>query len=266
MLGDRRLSLASSSSSDADSQPSTPHAYMTTMAGTPSGTLHNSNPNIVFADNVTLSNFEKMVEYSPAPLHASPAMLPRPERGNNQLICALPSPEQSIEAVPGRARMLFSHCRLLSGTKAHWLTAVLICGIVESFIASKMVVLDYRSNGYRSVLLPLACQSDMVNQAVSVVSAFHLSQEQPELRMEAETRQQKILTTLRQSSSVAKQSSLFSITSWATILTLLVGDTMTGSSNYIKLLDLLSHLSQACAQDETLSADTKKFIAEQTQM
>lgn len=129
-----------------------------------------------------------------------------------------------------------------------------------------MVVLDFSGNGYRKILLPLACESDMVQEAVAVVSAFHLSDEYPEMRMEAEARQHRILTQLRQLGSLPQPNQLLSLPSWATILVLLVGDTITGSNNYIYLLELLSHLGRVCAADKTLSADTKAFVSEQTKM
>lgn len=129
-----------------------------------------------------------------------------------------------------------------------------------------MVVLDFSGNGYRKILLPLACESEMVQEAVAVVSAFHLSEEYPEMRMEAEARQHRILTQLRQLGSLPQPNQLLSLSSWATILVLLVGDTITGSNNYIYLLELLSHLGRVCAADKALSADTKAFVSEQTKM
>lgn len=129
-----------------------------------------------------------------------------------------------------------------------------------------MVVIDSPGNGYRKILLPLAWESDMLQEAVAVVAAFHLSDKHPEMRMEAEARQHRILTQLRQLSSALEPNNLFNMSTWATILVLLVGDTITGSSNYIYLLQLLSQLARSCSSDKTLSGDTKAFIAEQTKM
>lgn len=138
--------------------------------------------------------------------------------------------------------------------------------IVSNFIASKMVVLDFNANGYRQIILPLATQDPMVSQAVGVVSAFHLSQAVPSLRMDAELNQQRVLSKLRESALLSKPDQFFKLSTWVTILVLLVGDTITGSKNYVYLLDLLSQLSDVALSDKSLPESVKQFVAQQTQM
>ncbi|KAJ3463554.1 hypothetical protein MRS44_008340 [Fusarium solani] len=43
-------------------------------------------------------------------------------------------------------------------------------------IAPEMVVIDDRNNGWRSLVLPLACMDELVMSSVMAVSAFHLSE------------------------------------------------------------------------------------------
>lgn len=129
-----------------------------------------------------------------------------------------------------------------------------------------MVVLDFHDNAYRQMVLPLATQDTMVSQAVSVVSAFHLSQAIPSLRMKAEVGQQQVLSRLRRSALNPNPDQFFKHSNWVTILVLLVGDTITGSKNYIYLLELLLQLSRAALSDKSLPDNVKQFIKEQTQM
>ena len=128
-----------------------------------------------------------------------------------------------------------------------------------------MVVLDFNENGYRQIILPLACEDELVGQAVSVISAFHLSSQVPSMHMAAERGQAAILSRLRDQSLNLSPDSLFSISTWVTILVLLVGDTITGSNNYVYLLQLLSRLAQLSAT-ASLPPATKAFIMEQTKM
>lgn len=129
-----------------------------------------------------------------------------------------------------------------------------------------MVVLDFNDNGYRQIVLPLAVQDPMVSQAISVVSAFHLAQVVPSLRMKAEVNQQRVLSKLRENALLPNRDQFFKLSTWVTILVLLVGDTITGSTNYVYLLDLLSHLSHAALSDNSIPENVKQFIAQQTQM
>lgn len=137
---------------------------------------------------------------------------------------------------------------------------------VDHFIAPKMVVFDSDSNGYRSVILSLAYQDDMVRQAVLVVSGFHLSRKSPHFRLDAEIEQQALLSRLYRNSQQHKPEQVLNMSSWATILVLLVGETITGSNNYIYLLDLLSILTTSVMLSPSLSGNTKTFIQDQARM
>ncbi|KFY50297.1 hypothetical protein V496_09406 [Pseudogymnoascus sp. VKM F-4515 (FW-2607)] len=158
----------------------------------------------------------------------------------------LSSPRAPIQVVPAQARMLFDH--------------------FSKFIAAKMVVFDFTGNGYRQIVLPLACQDEMVGRAVSVIAAFHLAQEAPHMRIAAERGQQAILSRLCRDSLLLEPERLFSLSKWATVLVLLVGTTITGSDNFVYLLELLSCLARSSASVHSLSDTTRAFIMEQTRM
>lgn len=84
--------------------------------------------------------------------------------------------------------------------------------------------------------------------------------------MKAEVGQQRVLSRLRRSALDPNPDSFFKHSNWVTILVLLVGDTITGSKNYVYLLDLLLQLSRVALSDKSLPANVKQFVKEQTQM
>ena len=105
-----------------------------------------------------------------------------------------------------------------------------------------MVVFDNRSNGYRNFLLPLAYQDDLVQRAISVVAAFHLSSTRPDLLPLAETGRSEIIKKLHTDAFAGESNKVFSISTWATIILLLVGETVTGSQDFIHLYHMLTNL------------------------
>ncbi|TFB00183.1 hypothetical protein CCMA1212_007592 [Trichoderma ghanense] len=155
-------------------------------------------------------------------------------------------PQRAIQPVSPQARLFFNH--------------------FSEFIAPKMVVFDFHGNGYRDILLPLACEDELVGQAISVIAAFHLSQRAPQMRMAAEVGQHAILSKLFRDSLQLEPRRLFSLSTWATILVLLVGETITGANNYVHLLEILSNLAQSSDSVPSLSPITRGFIKEQTRM
>lgn len=106
----------------------------------------------------------------------------------------------------------------------------------------------------------------MVGRAVSVIAAFHLVQKAPHMRIAAEIGQQAILSRLCRDSLLLEPDRLFSLSKWATVLVLLVGTTITGSDNFVYLLELLSCLARSSASVQSLSDTTRAFIMEQTRM
>lgn len=106
-----------------------------------------------------------------------------------------------------------------------------------------MVVLDI-SNGYREVLLPLACEDELLRRAVGVVAAQHLALHQPSYEHVADQGRAAIISQLRRDSLGASPDRVFNVSTWATLIVLLVGETITGSSEYVHLLQSLLCLTQ----------------------
>ncbi|PYI19544.1 hypothetical protein BO99DRAFT_422278 [Aspergillus violaceofuscus CBS 115571] len=105
-------------------------------------------------------------------------------------------------------------------------------------IAPVMVLLDI-SNGYRDFILPMACQDEVLQRAVTVVAAQHVGLRQPALQAAAEADRSVIISRLLRASNVASPDQVFSPVTWATLLVLLVGETVTGSPEYKFLLHTL---------------------------
>ncbi|KAH6684975.1 hypothetical protein F5X68DRAFT_171425 [Plectosphaerella plurivora] len=150
------------------------------------------------------------------------------------------------EPMHPQARMLFSH----------------FC----DHIAPMMVVLDFAGNGYRDIILPLAMQDDVLRRAVSVVAAFHLAQKAPQLRQAAIAGHQAIVEKLRRDSLLLGPGQLFTPYTWATIVVLLVGETITGADNYVYLLEMLTCLRQSPEAIETLPSSLREFFLQQVKM
>ncbi|KAH7017964.1 uncharacterized protein B0I36DRAFT_394484 [Microdochium trichocladiopsis] len=158
--------------------------------------------------------------------------------------------------------------------------AMMLFSHFSEFIASKMVVFDSSDNGYRRIIMPMACQSDVVMRALSVVAAFHLAgmgittSTASSLRAAAEAGQQAILSKLVQDSRQLNPDRVFSMSTWAAVLILLVGDTITGSDNYPRLLEMLRHVSSVVmgsgssspTSTRTTREETRDFLMQQTRM
>lgn len=126
-----------------------------------------------------------------------------------------------------------------------------------------MVVLDGKFNGYRDLILPLACEDELVKNAVSVVSMYHLVPRRPDLQAPADAGFQAIIRHLRERTLV--QNNLLDISAWTTLIVLLTGETITGGSNLPYLFKILQHLADAnmkSGQDSVMHS----FLKEQTRM
>lgn len=126
-----------------------------------------------------------------------------------------------------------------------------------------MVVLDSICNGYRDVLLPLACEDELLQRAITAVAAQHLALLQPDkFQSLAEFGRATVISQLRRNSSSPDR--VFNVSTWATLVVLLVGETITGSSDYSHLLHILDCLARNINQI-TPSAATR-FLTQQTHM
>lgn len=96
-----------------------------------------------------------------------------------------------------------------------------------------MLMYDGGGNGYRYQIMPLAHSDPIVERAVCVAAAFHLSRNNPDLRLAAESGRAAIINKL------STMSSDLSDSTWAIILLLIVADLITGHEHVITLYKML---------------------------
>jgi hypothetical protein len=132
-------------------------------------------------------------------------------------------------------------------------------------VAPVMVILDTKANGYRELFLPMAFEDEVLRRAVGVVAAQHLSRERPEMQEAAEAGRAAIISRLRKDSLSATADQVFNKFTWATLIVLLVGETVTGSADYgflVHMLQCLSANSRADGEDSS----ALRFLQTQTNM
>lgn len=125
---------------------------------------------------------------------------------------------------------------------------------------------DVNSNGYRDLILPLAHEDPLVQRAVMVVSALHLGNQQKQLRQQAEMGRAAIFARLRQDVMRGSVEDVLSVSTWATLLILLVGETVTGSSDFVHLFNMLRSLMSLQNGHPLGSQDLSTFLDYQRRM
>ncbi|KAE8414358.1 hypothetical protein BDV36DRAFT_265443 [Aspergillus pseudocaelatus] len=133
-----------------------------------------------------------------------------------------------------------------------------------SEVAPVMVIFDHVSNGYRDIFLPLACEDEVLRGAIRVVAAQHLALRHPGFQDMAEIGRAAIISRLRRDSLQATSDSIVNLRTWAVLIVLLVGETITGSPQYSHLLRTLLSLMPSLCQIEKTSA--YRFLIQQTHM
>ncbi|KAG2420475.1 hypothetical protein HFD88_000087 [Aspergillus terreus] len=151
---------------------------------------------------------------------------------------------QWIAPLNSRTRMLFSH--------------------FANEVAPVMVILDNVSNGYRELLLPMACHDEVLQHAIAAVASQHIAGRYPAMRPAAESERAAVISRLRRDSLQPSPDRVFNASTWATLIVLLVGETITGSSEYSYLLHTLMCLAQNISQVEHTAANS--FLMQQTHM
>ena len=131
-----------------------------------------------------------------------------------------------------------------------------------------MVVFDNGFNGYRDVLLQLAFTDDLVQRAVCVCSAFYLGLRNPALYEIAEKGRSAIITALsnQMMSKRPANSNVFNMSTVATVLLLLVGETVTGSDEFSPLYKMLAALAQSNDTLEGATVTSRGFFQQQINM
>jgi hypothetical protein len=180
-----------------------------------------------------------------------------------------PDDEQDLEEVP-RSSYINPHHSPTFSTIQPWLAPTddatrMLFSYFSSAIAPVMVVLDTSSNGYRQLVLPMALENDILRRAVGVVATQHLSRMRPELQSVAEAGRSAIISRLRRDALSATPDMIFDKFTWATLIVLLVGETVTGSTDYKFLVQMLLCLS-ANSRTEDLNESAIRFLQTQTNM
>ena len=129
-----------------------------------------------------------------------------------------------------------------------------------------MVVIDHPSNGYRNILLPLATQDPLVQRAVSVVAALHLGRKQTDLLQAAERGRSAVIERLLKDASHGQQDRIFNMSTWATLVLLLVGETVTGDHEFIHIFAMLQSFLEKPNQLLNIPPDAGRFLLQQSQM
>lgn len=127
-----------------------------------------------------------------------------------------------------------------------------------------MVILDGVSNGYRDILLPLACEDDLLRRAICVVATQHLALQNTYHQNAADQSRAAVISRLRQDSLQSCPDRIFNASTWATLIVLLVGETITGSSECGHMLQTL--ISLAWNVSQTTPSRLTRFLLQQTHM
>ncbi|EUC40020.1 hypothetical protein COCMIDRAFT_10017 [Bipolaris oryzae ATCC 44560] len=149
-------------------------------------------------------------------------------RGYNSIVVRYSQPYEVapwVAPIDPKLRMLFSY--------------------FSDVVAPAMVVFDDDTNGYRSLVLPMALEDDLLRRAVGVVAAQHLSHQRPELQGAAEAGRAAVISRLRNDSLQQSADKVFNKFTWATLVVLLVGETVTGSADYHFFVQMLLSLSMS---------------------
>lgn len=119
---------------------------------------------------------------------------------------------------------------------------------------------DNEANGYRHQILPLAHCDPVVERAVCVAAAFHLSHRMPELRLPAENGRAAIVRKLSEMSSDLSDSA------WAILVLLIVADLVTGHEHVITLYKMLVAFLDARGQQRRTESPLSEFLYYQSKL
>ena len=101
-----------------------------------------------------------------------------------------------------------------------------------------MVPIDGPGNGFRAILLPLACEHELVRYALLASSANHLRLKKPELAPAATRYQTTAIASLRGAANATQGQIHTGATTLATIVLLLVNDMVTGCHDFRLLIGM----------------------------
>ncbi|KAG6355225.1 hypothetical protein INS49_004306 [Diaporthe citri] len=129
----------------------------------------------------------------------------------------------------------------------------------STHVSPVMLMYDDEANGYRRQILPLAHADPIVERAVCVAAAFHLSRQVPELRLPAESGRAAIVSKL--SSEVDLSDS-----TWATLILLIVADLVTGHEHVLALYKMLVAFLDARGHPGEAASPLQNFLYNQSKL
>ena len=135
---------------------------------------------------------------------------------------------------------------------------------VAKHVSPVMLMFDDEANGYRNQILPMAHSDLVVQRAICVVAAFHLSPIMPELRAPAESGRAAIISKLRHCSELDERT-------WTILILLIVGDLVTGHEHVLVLYRMLVSFLDARRQaqndaDGNSPSGLEKFLDYQSRL
>jgi hypothetical protein len=75
-----------------------------------------------------------------------------------------------------------------------------------------------------------------------------------------------IISRLRRDAAILPSNELFNVSTWATILVLLVGETITGGNDFVYLLEMLRCVTRNGGEGAGISSSVRQFLIQQTKM
>lgn len=121
--------------------------------------------------------------------------------------------------------------------------------IVSENIAPTLVAVDGVSNGYRNLLLPLACSDDLVRSATLAASANQLRFQRPKLVSLASKYQSAAIEKLSVFSRTENASGSTRSAVLAAIILLIITDMMNGGHQFHLLLNMAKSWVEAMKHD-----------------
>ncbi|KAI8960499.1 fungal-specific transcription factor domain-containing protein [Daldinia sp. FL1419] len=120
-----------------------------------------------------------------------------------------------------------------------------------------MVLFDDEANGYRHYILPVAYNEPLVQKAVCIASAFHLSAQKPRLRAPAEIVRASLICKLTEASISSPD---LSATTWATLVLLIVADLVIGHEDVLTLYNLLTAFLEVRGPLKASATQLERFL------
>ncbi|RMZ75986.1 hypothetical protein DV738_g5174, partial [Chaetothyriales sp. CBS 135597] len=135
---------------------------------------------------------------------------------------------------------------------------------LSNAMAPEMLIIDGQHNGYRNLILPLALNDQLVQQAVSSIAGLHMWRNRPDVCYQADASRAQVIHKLKEASMVPQANKVFTLSTWMTLLVLLLGELALGGDHYIYLLRMMRSMRAHGIHDT--SPEIMQFLHRQTDM